>query len=426
MPAIRHVHAREILDSRGNPTVEAEVRLADGSEGRAAVPSGASTGKHEARERRDGGARYGGKGVEGAVQAVREDIARAVDGLDAADQATLDHRMIELDGTPNKDRLGANAILAVSFAAARAAAQSAGVPLFRHLAPDARPVLPVPMMNLLNGGAHADNAVDLQEFMILPAGAPSYREALRYGAETMHALRARLNRLGLSTGLGDEGGFAPELEGSRAALDHLAAAVEAAGYRLGEDIHLGIDAASTELLENGSYRFAGEGVDRNGEEMVSYFSGLIDNYPILSIEDALGEDDWDAWSALTAAVGNRCQLVGDDLFVTNPDRIRIGIERSAGNAVLIKPNQIGTLTETFEAIRTARDAGFACVISHRSGETEDDIIADIAAASGVGQIKTGSLARSERLAKYNRLLRIEEQLGDEAEYPGLGPFAHSG
>lgn len=424
MPSILQVHAREILDSRGNPTVEAEVRLADGAEGRAAVPSGASTGRHEARERRDGGTRYCGKGVEGAVRAVREDIARAVCGLDASDQGALDRRMIELDGTPNKDRLGANAILAVSFAAARAAARSAGLPLYRHLAPDARPVLPVPMMNLLNGGAHADNGVDLQEFMILPAGAPTYREALRYGAETMHGLRTRLNDLGLSTGLGDEGGFAPELDGSREALDHLAAAIEAAGYRLGEEIHLGIDAASTELLEDGRYRFAGEGVDRNGPEMVGYFSALIDNYPILSIEDALGEDDWDAWSALTAAVGDRCQLVGDDLFVTNPDRIRLGIERSAGNAVLIKPNQIGTLTETFEAIRTAQEAGFACVISHRSGETEDDIIADIAVASGVGQIKTGSLARSERLAKYNRLLRIEEQLGDDAFYPGISAFRH--
>lgn len=422
MPSILHVHAREILDSRGNPTVEAEVRLADGSEGRAAVPSGASTGKHEARERRDGGNRYGGKGVEGAVQAVREEIAAAVSGMDASDQAGLDRRMIELDGTPNKGRLGANAILAVSFAAARAAAVAAGIPLYRHLSPESRPVLPVPMMNLLNGGAHADNAVDLQEFMILPVGAPSYREALRYGTETMHALRDRLKRFGLSTGLGDEGGFAPELQDSMSALDHLAAAVDAAGYRLGEEIHLGIDAASTELQDGDRYHFAGEGKDRTADEMVVYFRQLIDSHPILSIEDALGEDDWDGWTALTAAIGDRCQLVGDDLFVTNPERIRVGIERSAANAVLIKPNQIGTLSETFEAIRTARDAGLACVLSHRSGETEDDIIADIAVASGVGQIKTGSLARSERLAKYNRLLRIEEQLGNEAVYPGLGAF----
>ena len=423
MPIIRHVHAREILDSRGNPTVEAEVRLADGSGGRAAVPSGASTGKHEARERRDGGTRYGGKGVEGAVHVVREEIAHAVSGLDAADQRAVDQRMIELDGSANKDRLGANAILAVSFATARAAARSLGLPLHRHLAQDAPPLLPVPMMNLLNGGAHADNSVDLQEFMILPVGAPSYREALRYGAETMHALQERLRERGLSTGLGDEGGFAPELEDSREAMNHLVAAIESAGYRPGEDIHLGIDAAATELLDKERYRFSGEGTVRSSDEMVAYFEALIGEYPVLSVEDALGEDDWDGWSALTAAIGDRCQLVGDDLFVTHPARIRLGIERAAGNAVLIKPNQIGTLTETFEAIRTARTDGFACVISHRSGETEDDFLADIAVASGVGQIKTGSLARSERLAKYNRLLRIEEHLGQDAVYPGARAFA---
>ncbi len=425
MSTISRTHAREILDSRGNPTVEAEVRLTDGSGGRAAVPSGASTGMHEAVERRDGGARYGGKGVEGAVRAVRDEIAAAVEGLDATDQRAVDRAMIDLDGTPDKSRLGANAILAVSFAAARAGAQSRGIPLWRHLATDAEPRLPVPMMNLLNGGAHADNAVDLQEFMILPAGAPSFRESLRYGAEVMHALRARLKRLGLSTGLGDEGGFAPELAGSREAIDHLAAAVEAAGYRLGEDVFLGIDAAATELVEDGLYRFRGEGATRTAEETAEYFRALIDDYPILSVEDALGEDDWDGWTALTRSVGERCQLVGDDLFVTNTERIRLGVARSAGNAVLIKPNQIGTLTETFEAIETATQAGFACVISHRSGETEDDFIADIAVASGVGQIKTGSLARSERLAKYNRLLRIEEQLGEAAVYPGIDAFAHA-
>ena len=429
MATIHRVHAREILDSRGNPTVEAEVELADGAAGRAAVPSGASTGRHEARERRDGGPRYGGKGVTGAVEAVRTEIARAVAGMDAADQAGVDRRMIELDATPDKRRLGANAILAVSFATARAAAASAGLPLYRQLAPavpEGRPLLPVPMMNLLNGGAHADNAVDLQEFMILPTGAPSFREAVRFGAEIMHALRARLAERGLSTGLGDEGGFAPDLDGSEAALEHLTAATEAAGYRPGADIHLGIDAAATELLADGGYHCRGEGVRRDSGEMVEYFRRLTRAFPILSIEDGLGEDDWAGWTELTAALGDRCQLVGDDLFVTHPDRIRLGIERRAANAVLIKPNQIGTVTETFTAIRVAREAGLACVLSHRSGETEDDIIADLAVVTGVGQIKTGSLARSERLAKYNRLLRIEEELGDEARYAGAGAFAGIG
>jgi len=423
MAKIAGVHAREILDSRGNPTVEAEVRLADGSFGRAAVPSGASTGRHEAVERRDGGARFGGKGVEGAVAAVRGEIASALSGLDAADQAAVDRCMVELDGTSNKARLGANAVLAVSFAAARAAAAARGLPLYRHLGGDDACVMPLPMMNLLNGGAHADNAVDLQEFMILPTGAPSFREAVRWGAEIMHMLRARLKAAGLGTGLGDEGGFAPELAGSRDALAHLAAAVEAAGYRPGEQVLLGIDAAATELLDDGRYRFAGEGANRSASQMTDYFAGLIDGFAVGSIEDALGEDDWDGWAALTAALGERCQLVGDDLFATHPERIQRGAGCGAANAVLVKPNQIGTLTETFRAVRTARQAGYNCVLSHRSGETEDDILADIAVATGAGQIKTGALARSERLAKYNRLLRIEEELGKRARYPGAAALA---
>ena len=424
MSAISKIHAREILDSRGNPTVEVDVSLESGAFGRAAVPSGASTGAFEAVERRDGGKRYLGKGVRGAVAAVNGEIAREVGGIDAKDQSAVDKAMVSLDGTGNKSRLGANAILGVSLAVAKASAADAGRSLFRYLGGDAARTLPTPMMNVVNGGAHADNAVDIQEFMIMPTGAETFSEALRCGAEIMHALKRRFATAGLSTGLGDEGGFAPELAGTRDALDHLLAATEAAGYRPGEDVHLAIDAAATEFFREGMYHLEGEGKTCRIHEMVAYYEKLANAYPIASIEDGMDEEDWDGWKLLTERVGQRCQLVGDDLFVTNSARIRRGIESRAANAVLVKPNQIGTLSETLAAIRAAKEGGYACVISHRSGETGDDTIADIAVATGAGQIKAGSLARSERLAKYNRLLRIEEELGAAAKYPGKRALAH--
>ena len=424
--AIASIRAREILDSRGNPTVEVDLQLAGGACGRASVPSGASTGSHEAVELRDGGPRYLGRGVLGAVAAVNGEIAEALRGREAGDQATLDRVMIELDGTPGKSRLGANAILGVSLALAKAAAAEAGQPLYRHLGGADAGTLPVPMINIVNGGAHADNPVDLQEFMIVPAAAESFSEALRRSAEIMHLLKRRLVAAGLSTGLGDEGGFAPDLEGTRRVLEMILMAAEDAGCVPGRDVHVALDAAASEFHREGAYHLTGEGRICSSEELVGYYAGLLDEFPVISIEDGMDEEDWEGWKRLTAEIGSRCQLVGDDFFVTDPARIRRGAEAGAGNAVLIKPNQIGTLTETLEAVGAAREAGYACVISHRSGETEDDTIADLAVATGVGQIKTGSLARSERLAKYNRLLRIEEELGARAVYPGLGVFAGGG
>ena len=420
MPIIEQVGAREILDSRGNPTVEVEVALTDGTFARAAVPSGASTGEHEAVELRDGGARYLGKGVEKAVEAVLDEIAPAVIGQAADDQRIIDQALLDLDGTPDKSRLGANAILGISLAVAKAAADSAGLPLFRYIGGPNAHILPVPMMNILNGGAHADTGVDVQEFMIAPIGAPSFREALRWGTEVYHALKTVLQEKGLSTGLGDEGGFAPSLESNRAALDLIAEAVTKAGYRLGEDIALALDVASSEFFDKGSYTF--EGQQRSAEEMAAYYTELVDNYPIVSIEDPLDEDDWDGWQHLTAQLGDRVQLVGDDLFVTNVERLQRGIDEKAGNALLVKVNQIGSLTETFDAISLAQRHMFHCMISHRSGETEDTFIADLAVATNAGQIKTGAPARSDRVAKYNQLLRIEEDLADAAVYAGRSAF----
>ena len=421
--AIRDIRAREILDSRGNPTVEADVLLEDGSLGRASVPSGASTGSREAVELRDGDpARYGGKGVLKAVGHVRGPIREALLGRDALDQQGLDRTMIELDGSPNKGRLGANAILAVSLAAAHAAAASRGLALHEHLAALAgaggRQPLPVPLMNILNGGAHADNRVDVQEFMIVPLGAPSLAEAVRCGAEVFHALKAVLRARGLGTGVGDEGGFAPDLPSNAAALDVILEAIAKAGYEPGRDVALALDVAASELHRDGRYRLEAEGRALDAEGMVRLLAGWVERYPIVSIEDGMAEDDWAGWRMLTEALGRRVQLVGDDLFVTNTAILREGIERGVANAILIKPNQIGTLTETLEAIAVAREAGYAAVISHRSGETEDTTIADLAAATTATQIKTGSLSRSERVAKYNRLLRIEEALGAEARYAG--------
>ncbi len=421
--AIRDIRAREILDSRGNPTVEADVLLEDGSLGRASVPSGASTGSREAVELRDGDpARYGGKGVLKAVGHVRGPIREALLGRDALDQQGLDRTMIELDGSPNKGRLGANAILAVSLAAAHAAAASRGLALHEHLAGlagvGARQPLPVPLMNILNGGAHADNRVDVQEFMIVPLGAPSLAEAVRYGAEVFHALKAVLRARGLGTGVGDEGGFAPDLPSNAAALDVILEAIAKAGYEPGRDVALALDVAASELHRDGRYRLEAEGRTLDAEGMVRLLADWVERYPIVSIEDGMAEDDWEGWRMLTEALGGRVQLVGDDLFVTNTAILREGIERGVANAILIKPNQIGTLTETLEAIALAREAGYAAVISHRSGETEDTTIADLAAATTATQIKTGSLSRSERVAKYNRLLRIEEALGAEARYAG--------
>jgi len=418
---IEAVGAREILDSRGNPTVEVEVLLDDGSLARAAVPSGASTGAFEAYELRDGdNDRYLGKGVQKAVDAVLDELGPAIEDLDAADQRLVDAALIEADGTENKGRLGANAILGVSLAVAKAAADSADLPLFRYLGGPNAHVLPVPMMNIINGGAHADTGVDIQEFMVLPIGAPTYSEGLRWGVETYHALKSLLKSKGLSTGLGDEGGFAPDFEHNRAALDFIAEAIGKAGFTLGTDIALGLDVAATEFFENGVYRF--EGKDRTAAEMNAYYAELADAYPLISIEDPLAEDDWDGWAELTTSLGTKLQLVGDDLFVTNPKRLADGIARHVGNSILVKVNQIGTLTETLDAVKMAQRSGYTAVLSHRSGETEDTTIADLAVATDCGQIKTGAPARSERVAKYNQLLRIEEELGEAAVYAGRTAF----
>jgi enolase len=418
---IEAVGAREILDSRGNPTVEVEVLLDDGSLARAAVPSGASTGAFEAYELRDGDSnRYLGKGVQKAVDAVLDELGPAIEDLDAADQRVVDAALIEADGTENKSRLGANSILGVSLAVAKAAAESADLPLFRYLGGPNAHVLPVPMMNIINGGAHADTGVDIQEFMVLPIGAPSYSEGLRWGVETYHALKSLLKSKGLSTGLGDEGGFAPDFEHNRAALDFIAEAIGKAGFTLGTDIALGLDVAATEFFENGVYRF--EGKDRTAAEMNAYYAELADAYPLISIEDPLAEDDWDGWAELTTSLGTKLQLVGDDLFVTNPKRLADGIAKHVGNSILVKVNQIGTLTETLDAVQLAQRAGYTAVLSHRSGETEDTTIADLAVATDAGQIKTGAPARSERVAKYNQLLRIEEELGEAAVYAGRTAF----
>ena len=420
MAAIIELNAREILDSRGNPTVEVEVLLEDGAVGRAAVPSGASTGVHEAHELRDGGDRYLGKGVEKAVRAVLEEIEDAIIGLEAEDQRLVDKTMIELDGTDNKSRLGANAILGVSMAVAKAAAESAGLDLFRYVGGPNGHVLPVPMMNILNGGAHADSGVDVQEFMIAPIGAPTFKEALRVGAEVYHALKKVIKDKGLSTGLGDEGGFAPSVDSTKAALDLIVEAIEAAGYKLGDDVALALDVASSEFFKDGKYHF--EGGEHTAEEMAAVYADLVENYAIVSIEDPLQEDDWEGYTALTAKIGDKVQLVGDDFFVTNPKRLAEGIEKKAANALLVKVNQIGTLSETFEAVAMAHNAGYKSMMSHRSGETEDTTIADLAVGLNCGQIKTGAPARSERVAKYNQLLRIEEYLGDAAVYAGRSAF----
>ncbi|GEO95945.1 phosphopyruvate hydratase [Kocuria turfanensis] len=421
MAMITAVHARQILDSRGNPTVEVEVLLEDGSYGRAAVPSGASTGAFEAVERRDGDKKvYLGKGVLDAVKAVDEEIAEAVIGLDATDQRLIDRTMLDLDGTDNKASLGANAILGVSLAVARAAANASDLELYKYLGGPNAHVLPVPMMNILNGGSHADSNVDIQEFMIAPIGAATFSEALRTGVEVYHSLKAVLKERGLATGLGDEGGFAPNLESNRAALDLISEAIEKAGYTVGTDVALALDVASSEFFENGAYSF--EGKQLSAAEMTAYYEELVRDYPIVSIEDPLDEDDWEGWQTLTASVGTQVQIVGDDLFVTNPERLSRGIAEGAGNALLVKVNQIGSLTETFDAISLAQRHMFHCMISHRSGETEDTTIADIAVATNAGQIKTGAPARSERVAKYNQLLRIEEELGDAARYAGASAF----
>jgi enolase len=419
---IEKVHARQILDSRGNPTVEVDVLLKSGAAGRAAVPSGASTGEFEAVELRDGDDRWGGKGVSQAVANAGGELARAVQGLDAADQAGLDGAMIELDGTPNKGRLGANAILGVSLAAAKAAAAEARQPLWRYLGGEAAHVLPVPMMNVLNGGAHADNKVDFQEFMVVPVGAPSFRDALRTGAEVFHALKKTLSGRGLGTAVGDEGGFAPDLGSNEEALGMLIAGIEAAGYAPGGDVAIALDPATSEIYDDGSYVLEHEGRSLSPDEMAAYWADLSERYPILSIEDGMDEEDWDGWRALTDRIGERVQLVGDDLFVTNTARLKRGIDSGVGNSILIKVNQIGTLTETLDAIATAREAGYTAVMSHRSGETEDVTIADLAVATGCGQIKTGAPSRSDRVAKYNQLLRIEEALGADATYPGRSVF----
>jgi enolase len=419
MTAISDMVAREVLDSRGHPTVEVDVALADGARGRAAVPSGASTGAHEAVELRDGDpARYAGKGVLKAVAAVNAEIRPALLGRDARDQAGLDAIMIDLDGTPNKARLGANAVLGVSLAAAKAAAQSAGLPLYRYVGGVSARVLPVPMMNILNGGAHADNPIDFQEFMIMPVGAPSLGEAVRLGAAVFHALKTALKQAGHNTNVGDEGGFAPNLPSAEAALDFIMRAVEAAGLKAGRDVVLALDCAATEFFRDGAYHYAGEGRTRDREAQAQYLAGLVGAYPIASIEDGMAEDDWAGWAVLTELVGRRCQLVGDDLFVTNVARLSEGIAKGVANALLVKVNQIGTLSETLAAVEMAQRAGYAAVMSHRSGETEDATIADLAVATTCGQIKTGSLARSDRLAKYNQLLRIEQDLGPQARYAG--------
>jgi enolase len=424
MSGIVDIVAREILDSRGNPTVEVDVTLESGAFGRAAVPSGASTGAHEAVEKRDGGKRYRGKGVRQAVDAVNGEIFDALSGFEADDQAALDLTLIELDGAANKSRLGANAILGVSLAVAKAAAEEAGLPLYRYVGGVAARTLPVPMMNIVNGGAHADNPIDVQEFMIMPLAAPSFAEALRMGAEVFHELRQRLKDAGHNTNVGDEGGFAPNLRSADEALAFVVKAIEGAGYRPGEEIALALDAASTEFFKDGKYVMAGEGKTLDAAGMVAFYRDLCARYPIVSIEDGMAEDDWRGWKALTDELGGKVQLVGDDLFVTNPKRLRDGIAQGVGNAILVKVNQIGTLTETLEAVEMAHKASYRAVMSHRSGETEDTTIADLAVATNCGQIKTGSLARSDRLAKYNQLLRIEERLGREARYAGRGALGN--
>ncbi len=425
MSAIVDVVAREILDSRGNPTVEADVLLESGAMGRAAVPSGASTGSREAIELRDGDqSRYGGKGVLKAVEHINTEICEAIIGLDVEEQAFIDKTLIELDGTENKSRLGANAILAVSLANARAAAEESGLPLFRYLGGAAPMHLPVPMMNIINGGVHANNNIDMQEFMIIPVGAPSFREALRYGVEVFHALKKLLDGRGMTTTVGDEGGFAPNLESNEAALKLIVEAIAAAGYAAGKDIAVGVDCASSEFYKNKHYHIASEKLKLSAAQFADYLAAWCDKYPIISVEDGMAEDDWDGWGTLTGKLGKRIQLVGDDIFVTNPQIVKRGISQGIANSVLIKVNQIGTLSETFDAIDAARRAGYTAVISHRSGETEDSTIADLAVASNAMQIKTGSLSRSDRVAKYNQLLRIEEELGQAARYPGPEAFRH--
>jgi enolase 1/2/3 len=419
---IEMVNARQIVDSRGNPTVEVDVVLTSGARGRAAVPSGASTGEFEAVELRDGGDAWGGKGVTTAVANARGELAEAVQGRDAADQAGLDQAMIDLDGTPNKARLGANAILGVSLAVAKAAAADAGESLWRYLGGAGARLLPVPMMNVLNGGAHADNKVDFQEFMVVPVGAPSFSEALRTGSEVFHALKRTLHDAGLATAVGDEGGFAPDLESNEAALEALMAGIEAAGYRPGTDVAIALDPATSEIYDNGSYVLEHEGRSLSADELAAYWADISSRYPVLSIEDGMDEEDWDGWKLLTERIGSRVQLVGDDLFVTNPARLRRGIEAGVANSILVKVNQVGTLTETLDAVRIASEAGYSAVISHRSGETEDTTIADLAVATSAGQIKAGAPSRSDRVAKYNRLLRIEEELGGRGSYAGLQAF----
>ena len=427
MSEIRTVHAREILDSRGNPTVEVEVWLDSGAFGRAMVPSGASTGAREAVELRDDDdTRYGGKGVRQAVRNVTETIAPEVEGLEATEQAAVDRALLELDGTPNKSGLGANALLGVSLAVARAGADECGLPLYQYLGGPGARIMPVPMMNVINGGAHADNGLDIQEFMIVPAGAGSFGEALRVGVEIFHALKKILKDKGLSTGVGDEGGFAPVLPGNEAALDFVLRAVERAGYRPGEDVFLALDPAASEFGERGRYRLRADRADKSREEMIAFYEQLVSRYPICSIEDGLGEDDWEGWRALTQRLGSRVQLVGDDIFVTSPAILQEGIRKGIANAILVKLNQIGTLTETLETIELAKRAGYGTIISHRSGETEDTFVADLAVAVNAGQIKTGSLSRGERTAKYNQLLRIEEELGPAAVWPGRAAFGSQG
>ncbi|MFD1197123.1 phosphopyruvate hydratase [Brucella gallinifaecis] len=418
MTAIIDIVGREILDSRGNPTVEVDVFLEDGSFGRAAVPSGASTGAHEAVELRDGGSRYLGKGVEKAVEAVNGKIFDAIAGIDAENQLLVDETLIDLDGTPNKGNLGANAILGVSLAVAKAAAQSTGLPLYRYVGGANAHILPVPMMNIINGGAHADNPIDFQEFMILPVGAPSLREAVRYGAEVFHTLKKRLKDAGHNTNVGDEGGFAPNLLSAEAALDFVVESIEKAGFKPGEDIAIGLDCAATEFFKDGNYVYEGENKTRDPKAQAEYLAKLAGDYPIVTIEDGMAEDDWEGWKYLTDLIGKKCQLVGDDLFVTNSARLRDGIKMGVANSILVKVNQIGSLSETLDAVETAHKAGYTSVMSHRSGETEDSTIADLAVATNCGQIKTGSLARSDRTAKYNQLIRIEEELGKQARYAG--------
>ncbi len=425
MSEIDRIHARQILDSRGNPTVEVDVALRSGAQGRAAVPSGASTGEFEATELRDGGDRWGGKGVSRAVANVNGEIAQALAGMDAADQEALDGALIELDGTPNKSRLGANAILGVSLAAAQAQAAEQELPLWRYLGGPHANVLPVPMMNVLNGGAHADNKVDFQEFMIVPCGAGSFSDALRMGTDVFHALKRTLHERGLATAVGDEGGFAPDLSSNEEALRMLVLGIEAAGYRPGEDVAIALDPATSEIYRDGGYVLEHEGRTLSASELTDYWADLATRYPIVSIEDGMDEEDWDGWRTLTERLGSRVQLVGDDLFVTNTERLRRGIEAGVANSILVKVNQIGTLTETLQAVAMARAAGYTAVMSHRSGETEDVTIADLAVATGCGQIKTGAPSRSDRVAKYNQLLRIEEQLGASARYPGRSAFGRA-